>query len=136
MTHLQQALEARRAARRAPEDYATSANGATPVLTLYHAAGEAWSFLWSTLVSAWHDPSEGREKIVLTFLRHVVCVGGQNLDRIMAEIGEMRLHAVREQGNGVDCSGHSETGKTVVTSITVACVDEMPVAPERPVAQT
>jgi hypothetical protein len=132
MTHLQQALAERRALRCVPEDYAADASGPVSVLTIYQAAGEAWAFLWSTLVSAWHDPSEGREKIVLTFLHHVVCVEGQNLDRIMDAIGGMRLHAVREHDGSGDYKGHSQTGHTVVAKITVERVDELPLTVENP----
>jgi hypothetical protein len=130
MTYLQQALAERRAARNAPDDYSVCLTGTVAVLTLHHSAGEAWSFLWSTLVSAWHEPSEGREKIVLTFLQHVVCVKGQNLDRIMAAIGEMRLHTLRERNDGGDHTGHSETGETVVRKLTVERVDDLPITIE------
>jgi hypothetical protein len=132
MTHLQQALEARRALQREPEDYVATTSAQASALSLHQASGEACVFLWSTLVSAWYDPSEGGEKIVLTFLRHVVSVEGQNLDRIMAEIGEIRLHAIRERHDGGDHTGHSETGKTLVTKITVERVDELPITIENP----
>lgn len=130
MTHLQQQLAERRALRGKPEDFAADASGPVSVLTVYQAAGETWSFLWSTLVSAWHDSREGREKVVLTFLRHVVCVEGQNLDRIMAAIGEMRLHAVREHDGSNDYKEPSQTGHTVIAKITVERVDELPLAVE------
>jgi len=132
MTHLQQALETRRAFQREPEDYGASPSAPASALCLHQASGEACVFLWSTLASAWYDPSEGGEKIVLTFLRHVACVEGQNLDRIMAEIGEMRLHTIREHSDGGDYTGHSETGKTVVTKITVERVDDRPITIESP----
>lgn len=130
MTHLQQLLEARRALRGGAEDYAVDASGPVSALTLQQAAGEAWSFLWSTLVSAWYDSAEGREKIVLTFLHHVVCVEGQNLDRIMGAVGEMRLHAVREHDGSSDYKERSQTGHTVVAKITVERVDEVPLTVE------
>ncbi len=130
MTHLQQALAERRAARNAPEDYFVRLNSTAPVITVHQAAGEAWSFLWSTLVSVWHDLDEGREKIVLTFPNHVVCVEGRNLDRIMPEIGEMRLYAIREHDNSRDYKGRSKLGHTVVAKITVTRVDELPLSVE------
>lgn len=130
MTHLQQALAEGRAARNAPKDYAVLLNGTAPVITVHQAAGEAWCFLWSTLVSVWYDLGEGREKIVLTFPHHVVCVEGQNLDRIMPEIGEMRLYAIREHDSSGDYKGHSKTGHTVVAKITVTRVDELPLTVE------
>lgn len=130
MTHLQQALAERRAARNAPEDYFIRLNGTAPVVTVHQAAGEAWSFLWSTLVSAWHDLSEDQEKIVLTFPHHVVCVEGRNLDRIMPEIGEMRLYAIREHDKSRDYKAHPKQGNTVVEKITVTRVDELPLTVE------
>ncbi len=130
MTHLQQALAERRAERSAPEDYFVRLNGTAPVVTVHRAAGEAWSFLWSVLVCAWHDLSEDREKIVLTFPHHVVCVEGRNLDRIMPEIGEMRLYAIREHDKSRDYKGHAKPGQTVVAKITVTRVDELPIAME------
>lgn len=130
MTHLQQALAERRAEQNAPDDYAVRLNGTASVITLHQAAGEAWSFLWATLVCAWHDLDEGREKIVLTFPHHVVCVEGQNLDRLMPEIGEMRLYAIREHDSSGDYKGHSKTGHTVVAKITVTRVDELPLTVE------
>lgn len=122
MTHLQQALAERRAARNAPEDYFVRLNSTAPVVTVHRAAGEAWSFLWAALVCVRHDLSEGREKIVLTFPQHVVCVEGQNLDRIMPQIGEMRLYAIREHNKDRD----SKLGDTVVAKITVTRVDKLP----------
>ena len=130
MTYLQQALAERRAEQNAPEDYAVRLNGTASVLTLHQAAGEVWSFLWATLVCAWHDLAEGREKIVLTFPQHVVSVEGENLDRIMSEIGEMRLYAIREHDSSSDYKGHSKTGHTVVAKITVNRVDELPLTVE------
>jgi hypothetical protein len=130
MTHLQQALAERRAARNASEDYLVLLNGTAPVVTVHLAAGEAWSFPWASLVCVWHDPSEGREKIVLTFPQHVVCVEGRNLDRIMPEIGEMRLYAVREHDKSRDYKGHVKPGHTVVAKITVTRVDDLPLMVE------
>lgn len=130
MTYLQQVLAERRAEQNAPDDYAVRLNGTASVITLNQAAGEAWSFLWATLVCAWHDLGEGREKIVLTFPHHVVSVDGQNLDRIMSEIGEMRLYAIREHDNSSNYKGHSKTGHTVVAKITVNRVDELPLTVE------
>ncbi len=127
MTYLQQELQTRRALRSAPEDYTVSA-GAPAAVSLHQASGEAWVFLWSTLVSALYDQTEGREIIVLSFLHHLVRIEGQNLDRIAAEIGQMRLQAVRV-GEG-SLTGHSETGKTVVANIVVKSVNEVPVAPD------
>lgn len=127
MTYLQQELETRRALRRAPEDYTVSANAPVAAVSFHQASGEAWVFLWSTLVSAWYDQTEGRELIVLTFLRHVVRVEGQNLDRIAVEIGQMRLQALRVSESS--CAGHSETGKTVVADIVVQPVNEVMVPP-------
>ena len=130
MTYLQQALAERRVAQNAPDDYSVSLSGTVAVLTLHQSAGETWSFLWSTLISARHNPSEGWEKIILTFQRHVASVEGQNLDRIMVPIGEMRLHNIRERNDGKDHAGHSQTGKTVVTKITVQRIDELPITLE------
>lgn len=132
MTHLQQALAERRVARNASEDYFVLLNGTAPVVTVHLAAGEAWSFPWASLVCVWHDQSEGREKIVLTFPQHVVCVEGRSLDRIMPEIGEMRLYAVREHDKSRDYQGHAKPGQTVVAKIMVTRVDELPLAMEIP----
>lgn len=117
MTYLQQELETRRALRRGPEDYTVSADAPAVAVSFHQASGEAWVFLWSTLVSAWYDQTEGRELIVLTFLRHIVRVEGQNLDRVAVEIGQMRLLALRVSEGSF--AGHSETGKTMVTKIVV-----------------
>ena len=119
MTHLQQALEARRAAQRGQEDFDATAGEPASILTVQSASGEAWAFLWSTLASAWYDQTEKRELIVLTFLRHTVRFEGQNLDRIFSLIGDLRLQVVREQVGGGDYAGRSETGKTVVTRMQV-----------------
>ena len=132
MTHLQQALAERRAARNASEDYLVLLNGTAPVVTVHLAAGEAWSFPWALLVCVWHDKSEGREKSVLTFPQHVVCVEGRNLDHIMPEIGEMRLYAVREHDKSRDYQGRVKPGHTMVAKITVTRVDELPLTMENP----
>ena len=50
----------------------------------------------------------------------------------MVEIGEMRLHTIHEHRDGGDYTGHSETGKTMVTKITVERVDELPITIESP----
>lgn len=119
MTYLQQALAERRAQRREQEDYAVSAGGPASTLTVQDSSGQAWVFLWSTLVSAWYDDTEGGEVVVLTFLRHLVRIEGQNLDRIVSVIGELRLQELRAQPGADDYAERSETGKTVVGKVSV-----------------
>lgn len=124
MTQLQRALDERRAAQATHTDYEVHPSGTATTLTLALASGEVWVFLWSGLVSAWCDQTEEREKIVFTFWRHTVAVEGQNLDRIIAEVGEMRLKALRERPQASGRVRRSETGETAICKITVRPLNE------------
>lgn len=124
MSQLQRALDERRAAQSVRNDYENHPSGTATTLTLIQASGEVWVFLWSGLVSAWCDQTEEREKLVFTFWRHAVAVEGQNLDRIIAEVGEMRLKVLRERPKNDACARRSETGETAVCKITVKGLNE------------
>lgn len=124
MSQLQRALDERRTAQAVPGDYEIHATGTATTLTLHQTSGEVWVFLWAGLVSAWCDLTEEREKILFTFWQHTVAVEGQNLDRIITEVGEMRLKALREQIRDSACPKRSQTGETAVCKITVKAVNE------------
>lgn len=119
MTHLQQALAKLRAAHAPEEEYVVRDESHAVTLTVHASPCEVWAFPWSALVSAWFEQAAKREQIVLTFPRHVIVIRGRNLDRLMAEIGTMRLESVRVRLDAAQTE-RVAVDKTVVTEITVS----------------
>lgn len=119
MTHLQQALAKLRAEQAPEEEYIVCNEGHAVTLTVHSSRCEVWAFPWSALVSAWFDQSAKREQIVLTFPRNVIVIRGRNLDRLMVEIGTMRLESVRVRLDAAQTE-RVAVDKTVVTEITVS----------------
>jgi len=119
MTHLQQALAKLRAEQRPEEEYIVCNDGHAVTLTVHASPCEVWAFPWSALVSARFDQSVKREHIVLTFPCNVIVIRGRNLDRIMVEVGAMRLESVRVRLDAAQTE-RVAMDKTVVTEITVS----------------
>ena len=119
MTYLQQALAKQRTAQQPEQDFTVCEDGHAVALTLNSSPSEVWAFPWSALVSAWFDQTAKREKIVLTFPRNVIMIRGRNLDRLMGEVGAMRLESVRVRLDGTQ-AGRVAVDKTVVSEIVVS----------------
>lgn len=119
MTYLQQALAQQRMTRRPDEDFGVCEEGHAPALTVYIPPDTVWVFPWASFVSARSDQVSRREQVVLIYPRNEVLIRGQNLDRIIAAIGVMRLECVRVRLDG-EGSDRVRPDQTLITEIVVS----------------